>query len=121
MRRELLATVRIIALTWRIAIEHEASHRMTTARWGSARLGMERRQSSQQPQTLDIRHVGAFLVEAGDFEDHRHVGEGGMTQQALEGLRTDVSFADVLVAIDLGAQRRLRVIHVDRAQPLETD
>jgi hypothetical protein len=54
-------------------------------------------------------------VGLGRFDQLRDPGEAGIVEQEGKGVEADLPFTDVLVAIDPGAQRLLRVVEVKGA------
>src|SRR6187431_2298727 len=72
------------------------------------------------------QHRKIFLVADGvdglrrldDFGDAR---EARVVQQKAKGLEADLALADVLVAVDAGAERLLRVVEMERADVVEAD
>src|SRR5689334_2453398 len=64
--------------------------------------------------------VGSVSVAAGDLEQRRQLLQLRMSEEDAE-LLADHALADVVVPVAVGAERRLRVVHVQRAQPVEPD
>ena len=66
------------------------------------------------------RSFGRFALVLPGLRDRRKAGEGGVAEEGREPV-ADEPPADELVAVAVRAERRLRVVHVQDAEPIEPD
>jgi hypothetical protein len=71
-------------------------------------------------QFPDLLRVRAVPVRSGNLQERRQPLELRMCQEDAEIL-AEQAFADVVVAVAVRAERRLRVVRVQRAQSVESD
>ena len=74
----------------------------------------------QVAQLLDLGRVGAVAVRTRRLHHGRQLLQRGMREERAEPL-AELALEHVRVAVAVRAERRLRVVHVERAQPVEAD
>ena len=68
----------------------------------------------------DLVGVRPAVVGTGDFEHGGQLLHLRVREEGAEALAHQ-SFADVVVPVPVRAERHLRVVHVQRAEPVEAD
>src|SRR4051812_18657456 len=72
-------------------------------------------------ERVDLDRSFGFALRLRGLEEHRRLPEPPVVDEAAERLEADVPFADVRVPIDAAAERLLRIVHMEGAQPGEPD
>src|SRR3954454_3811119 len=75
----------------------------------------------QFPRVRDLLGVGSATLLASGLDHERKLLEAGLGKEGRAALGAELALADVRVAVAVGAERRLGVVEVQRAQPVETD
>src|SRR5207248_4583568 len=76
---------------------------------------------TQTLERLDVRSIRALVLVSRDLENERYIRELGTCHQPREGRFAKLALANVVVAIDVRAERALRIVGVHAAKSVESD
>src|SRR5262249_44122401 len=99
----------------------ESGERVTQPDPGPLRSALATEPTPQAPEHGEVAQIGSGLRLFGRFQNLWNAGKAPVVQQQAERREAEQSPADVLVAIEARAERRLRVVQMEGEHPAATD